>query len=223
MEISQRLLGLMFALSVAVGAGLGLLWNALKLLRALTGAETGHPPSEADGRTAAGKAGLPFPVRCCGLLRQALFFGADVLFGLTCGIAVILLLYYTNDGQFRLLALLGTAGGFFVWYHTLGRLLDRLTDLFVRLLRRLARIVGKLLLWLPMQLLRLWNAVIGQRLAACHQRRREKRRQNAARKRSERGLPSEPDQPRTKKRKTTRSRNEKRKAAEVVYERKTRL
>ena len=52
----------------------------------------------------------------------------QVLFGVLCGVALILLLYYVNDGQFRLLAVLGLGCGFFAWYHTLGRLLGALTD-----------------------------------------------------------------------------------------------
>ena len=74
---------------------------------------------------------------------RILLTGADVLFGILCGVALILLLYYVNDGQFRLLAVLGLGCGFFVWYQTLGRLLGFLTDRLSAGLRTvLARLRG---------------------------------------------------------------------------------
>ena len=107
MEISQGLLGALFSLSAVTGAGLGVLWSLIRLLRGICGADR--------------RGWHTVPVRI-------LLTGTDVLFGVLCGVALILLLYYVNDGQFRLLAVLGLGCGFFAWYHTLGRLLGALTD-----------------------------------------------------------------------------------------------
>ena len=125
MEISQGLLGALFSLSAVTGAGLGVLWSLIRLLRGICGADR--------------RGWHTVPVRI-------LLTGMDVLFGVLCGVALILLLYYVNDGQFRLLAVLGLGCGFFAWYHTLGRLLgaltDRLSAWLYAALRRLSRLRG---------------------------------------------------------------------------------
>ena len=92
MEISQGLLGALFSLSAVTGAGLGVLWSLIRLLRGICGADR--------------RGWHTVPVRI-------LLTGTDVLFGVLCGVALILLLYYVNDGQFRLLAVLGLGCFFF--------------------------------------------------------------------------------------------------------------
>lgn len=120
MEISQKLLGLMFTLSVAAGAGLGCILDLIGLLRALTGA--GGTVTQARRAEKPRSAGEAVQLILRGT-RGTLLFLVDVLFGILCGCVLILLLYYTNDGGFRLLAVIGMAAGFFVWRSTAGRLL----------------------------------------------------------------------------------------------------
>jgi hypothetical protein len=108
-------------------------------------------------------------------LRSLGLFFLDVLFGLLCVCVLILLLYYTNDGQFRLLAVAGMGCGFFAWYHTLGRLLGRVTDGAVRGLYFVAKQLIRLLLW-PLRMLgRAWMATVGKRIVAARQRRQHRR------------------------------------------------
>ncbi len=170
MEISQKLLGAVFALSVLCGAGLGLLWNLLRLLRALCGVGVSPAPVQEDC-----PAVRPGRHRLLTGLRSVWLFLLDVLFGLLCVCVLILLLYYTNDGQFRLLAAAGMGCGFFAWYHTLGRLLGRFTDVMVRGLYFVARQLIRLLLWPPRMLRRAWMATVGKRIAAARQRSRHRR------------------------------------------------
>lgn len=132
MEISQVSLGLLFVLAVATGAGMGALWNLIRFLRSLCGASGAH---------------------IIRILRGFLLTIADVLFGVLCGVMLILLLYYANDGQPRLLAVLGCGCGFFVWYHTLGRLIGKLTDTLSRALHTVLR-------WLFSPLRRLIGRVV---------------------------------------------------------------
>lgn len=137
MEISQVSLGLLFVLAVATGAGMGALWSLIRFLRSLCGA------------TDEAQAGAHI-IR---LLRYILLTIADVLFGVLCGVMLILLLYYANDGQPRLLAVLGCGCGFFVWYHTLGKLIGKLTDTLSRALHTVLR-------WLFSPLRRLIGRVV---------------------------------------------------------------
>lgn len=119
MEISQRLLGLLFTLSVLTGCGLGCVSELLGLLRALSGAD--RPPR----RLRSSRPAARFVRAVLRGAKKAALFLADVSFGLLCGVALILLLYYVNDGGFRLIAVVGMAAGCFVWRHTLGRLTRR--------------------------------------------------------------------------------------------------
>lgn len=127
MEISQGLLGLLFSLSVATGVGMGIVWSLLRFLRGVCG--TG------------GRGWRAIPVR-------VLLICADILFGILGGVSIILLLYYINDGQFRLLAILGAGCGFFAWYHTLGALLGIVTDRLSAWMRAtLRRAVSPVVCW----------------------------------------------------------------------------
>ena len=126
MEISQSLLGLMYVWAVVAGAVLGASYDVLRLSRVMLG--------------------LPGKLLCVGRWRRvgrhALLFVQDVLFGLIGGLVLVLLLYYTNDGQFRGLAVVGMLSGFFVYYYTLGGLVrlgvDGLTNGLERLFRTVA-------------------------------------------------------------------------------------
>lgn len=120
MELSQTLLGLMFSLSLVSGLCMGVLWSCLRLFRSLLGTER------------RGHMGLR-------MVRAVLLVGGDVLFCLTCSVWLILLLYYTNDGQFRLLSVLGCGCGFLGWLGTLGYLLGKCTDRLCRGLHKLIR------------------------------------------------------------------------------------
>lgn len=161
MEISQASLGLLFSLSVGTGAGMGVLWSLLRFLRSLCGETDAAQP-------AAWRTGW----HILRLLRCILFTLADILFGLLCGVLLILLLYYANDGQPRLLALLGCGCGFFAWYHTLGRLVGRLTD-------RLSRALRSALRWLLSPLRRLSGRVAGAAQARYRAAQEKRNRQKA--------------------------------------------
>lgn len=120
MELSQTLLGFMLSLSLVLGLCMGILWSCLRLFRGLLGIERqGH---------------MGFRV-----VRAVLLVGGDVLFCLTCSVLFILLLYYTNDGQFRLLSVLGCGCGFLGWLGTLGYQLGKCTDRLCRGLHKLIR------------------------------------------------------------------------------------
>lgn len=135
MEVSQKLLGLMFTLSVTTGAGLGLILNLIGLIRALTGAKKTDPrPVQTAGKRALA---AWYARRALRGIPDVLTFLIDVLFGILCGCALVLLLYYTNDGGFRLLAVIGMAAGVFAWHYTLGRPLTKLTDSAAARLRRI--------------------------------------------------------------------------------------
>ena len=55
-------------------------------------------------------------------LLQIVMFFEDILFFIIAGCVIALLLYYTNDGQFRGMAIFGVACGFVLYYFTVGRL-----------------------------------------------------------------------------------------------------
>ena len=149
MEISQVLLGLMFSISVGTGALLGFIYDVFRFVRVLSG----------EGKDK--KVG-----RLHSLLSAAAVFVEDFIFCMLCGIAFLLLIYYTNDGQLRGLALIGVASGAFVYCNTIGRLMSRLFPWLGIQVRKIATAVVKILL-LPLVLLKAaYLATVGKLLAA---------------------------------------------------------
>ena len=166
--LSQREPALMFVYATVVGFFLGAVYGTLCLLRLLVhemvqmcrikkaNGESGcreemgdmpppdrvaendcaHPPDTASSDTALSDA----PKRHFVGSRVLLFF-TDLIFALVSALALILLLYYTNDGQFRAPAVIGMACGFFVYTVTLGRLILRVGGALVRFACRLVRVV----------------------------------------------------------------------------------
>ena len=118
----------MLAVSLAVGLGLGCLYQLLRFLRAILS------PRSGQGTTP--------------LFRVVLFW-EDILFAVVSSVAVILLCYYTNDGALRWPIIGGMAGGFFVYVQTLGRLTVKAEDALARFFRRLVKTIC-LLLWRPL-------------------------------------------------------------------------
>jgi len=179
MEISQRLLGMLFVWATVLGFSLGGVYDLIRITRILCGVHyvkrfSGgeNPSSEAQ---APSKASPIWRRRIFHAQRNLLIFVGDILFGVVCGIALVLLLYYANDGQFRFLAVFGMVCGFFVYYHTLGRLVMLFSEAIVLAVRRLVRWTLRLVL-LPLRaFVRLLYRAIGQRIVLLVKRIRYKR------------------------------------------------
>ena len=178
MEISQRLLGMLFVWAVLLGFALGGVYDVLRITRILCGVHyAGRPLQSASGAVDASLAPSSPPTfrrRLSRILRTLLIFAEDLLFGVVCGISLIILLYYTNDGQFRALSVCGMACGFFVYYHTLGRLVMLFSEVIVYALRRLVLWIVHLTL-LPFRwLTRLLCRTVGRRITRLAKRIRHK-------------------------------------------------
>lgn len=152
MEISQTLLGLMYVWAVAAGALWGLVYDAFRLSRKALGFGA-----------------------CERVWQKAVLFAEDVLFGLVGGVILILLLYYTNNGQFRGLALVGLLSGFFVYEHTVGRLVRLCLDWLIAVIKRVVRWAVRFVC-LPFRILyRLYERIIGRRLKEWRDQKRLRR------------------------------------------------
>lgn len=95
------------ALSIPLGALLGVLYDTVRLLRLLFGITVKSP---FGGR---------------GFARWLSFFGTaigDLLFCVLAGAILCAFFFLTGDGRMRAYGLLGAALGFFCYYHTVGRL-----------------------------------------------------------------------------------------------------
>lgn len=129
MELSQRLLCLLFLASFGAGGCLGGVFDLLRMSRLLLmfprikGAESQPTPSRRAKWN-----------RRCQLL---LLFVEDMLFALLCGMVMILLLYFLNDGKIRWLAPVGMACGFFAYMVTIGKLIQKCLAWLTRVIRRL--------------------------------------------------------------------------------------
>lgn len=172
MEISQTLLGFMFVCAVITGAFLGVIYDVIRITRIIVGIrytrkDTTHSVGECDV--------MPHDALTVRILRAVLVFIEDVIFCLVCGVCVVLLLYYTNDGQFRGIAVLGVAAGFFVYYVTVGRVVIRFSEFIVELLQRALRLILKVIV-LPIKLIYcLYCSTLGKILARLWERYRANR------------------------------------------------
>ena len=151
--LSQRTLALLFVYGALIGFGLGLLYDGLRVARLALG----ESPDETRGRPP--------------LLTVFLFF-EDVFFLLAATLSLILLCYYGNDGQIRAPAALGLLGGFFVYRHTVSRLVLRLANGLIRLAKKLLSALCGLL---TAPLRGLWSVTVGRWLNLRRERITEKR------------------------------------------------
>ncbi len=122
MEISQKLLCFLFLASFVSGATLGGIYDLLSISRLMVGLSPANKTSHKRGQ------------RCLGM---GLLFLEDLCFAILCGVTLLLLLYFINDGVFRFLAPLGMGCGIFVYRVTIGRLMMRIADALVRFIRRM--------------------------------------------------------------------------------------
>jgi hypothetical protein len=162
---TQRALSMMLVYAAAAGFGLGGVYDVLRFLRVLYG----------DGTHIDRKGRKP-------RLFSLLLFLEDVIFSVMAALTLILLVYYTNDGQLRAPAVMGMAGGFFVYMQTVGRLTAKAEKVLSRLVKRAVKLALLLLLrpllWvgtLPAKAARcLWMVSGGRALAARREKQTEK-------------------------------------------------
>ena len=72
-------------------------------------------------------------------------FFCDVAFFVAAGVVALLLIYRMGGGLFRAFTFGGMISGFALYYLSLGRLTIRLTDVFVRTLKKALGVVGRIL------------------------------------------------------------------------------
>ena len=151
MEISQTLLGMTFVIATLAGLAVGAMYDVLRITRVLLAHLVGN--GTASRRTV-----------------KAVCFVEDVLFTIAASLVLILLVYYTGDGQLRALAPVGLTCGFFVWYVTLGKLIMRLSDVIASVIAKAVRLTVRytlLVVSLPFRLFgHAFMCVIGYRLMA---------------------------------------------------------
>lgn len=146
----------MLARSFVCGVCLGVFYDLLRLLRIMTATE---PKKSYFPRTAPtderldklcdarlplppllrlyGKDSVPSVQTLCksalgkshSVICHILRFFSDIFFFAVAGVAISLVLYYNNDGQFRLLVPLIVLSGFFTYCTTFGRIVKRFASL----------------------------------------------------------------------------------------------
>ena len=140
-----------FVIAVPAGLAIGAVYDALRITRVLLAHITGN--GAVSRHTV-----------------KVVCFMEDVLFALAATLVLILLVYYTGDGQLRALAPMGMACGFFVWYVTAGKLIMRLSDVIAGCVAKAVRFTVRytlLAVSLPFRLIaRAFMCAVGYRLIA---------------------------------------------------------
>lgn len=148
MASTQNQLLAMFLWSLAVGGILALLYDVLHLSRLLLWGKDDTVWMPAPNR------------RLSRMAARMLLTVEDVFFGVICGIAFILLLYYTNDGRPRAWALAGACSGYGAYALLLRAPIRRLFALVTQGVRWMLRRTGHLLLLPFGWLVRLWRKTV---------------------------------------------------------------
>ena len=128
MEISQKLLCLLFLVATASGFGLGVVYDLFTITRMLVGCPQGQIPHASAKKW-----------RVCHLL----LFVEDMIFALLWGCTTILIGYLLNHGQVRWMVPVGMGCGFFVYMVTLGRLVRHVATWVVNLVHRILNILWR--------------------------------------------------------------------------------
>lgn len=134
MEISQIDLFLLFLYSVATGAVLGVIYDAIRVTRALFLSENERylkielPIIK--------KAAYPKSAKKLSRVAADIFIAAgDFVFMLTAAVAIILVAYVRNMGRMRWLIPTGVAVGFVLYYYTIGKLILKISGFLAFLIR----------------------------------------------------------------------------------------
>ncbi len=118
--IPQSALWYMLVVAVLTGAGLGVLCDGLFILRVLC----------RDPRAASTNSEQTQAPAICGRVRTVAYVVlrtlCDLIFVLTATIILLLLCYYTSDGQLRAPAVVGLTLGFWIYRKTVSRFLRKL-------------------------------------------------------------------------------------------------
>ena len=97
------------------------------------------------------------------VLSQIIIAIRDIIFFFICSVTFAVFVYYTNNGNIRLFAVIGTLSGFFVFYFSVGRFVrkvfETLIHIFYKLISFLAfpirRGIKKCFPWIRLKIARL--------------------------------------------------------------------
>ncbi len=156
MEVSQTALAFMLLCSFISGAGLGLFYDFLRIVRAVFGVSCRNMSAIDSGVKKAPfieRVSLPclplFASRWCRMqnndvniskkgsrhkqkiLPTVIIFVGDVIFGIVVGLTAVILTYYTNNGQTRGFVFFGMSVGFAVYRFTLAKLVRGVSDIIL--------------------------------------------------------------------------------------------
>ncbi len=129
MEISPIRMALLLFYSFVFGMGVGVFYDANRIIRVFLGERYSRVGVEG---IASWK--LPIchkPIYLEGkkkTVRKAVIFIGDFLCVLVAALGIIVLNYSYNSGEFRMFTFFGTAVGFLLYYHTVGRLVMLISE-----------------------------------------------------------------------------------------------
>ncbi len=88
-------------------------------------------------------------------VTNMVYFICDILFFIIAAVVSAIFIFHVNNGRIRGIALFGSLVGFVLYYNTLGRLVSAVTDLIIKTLYRILRLIKEAVL-LP-----IWRFTVG--------------------------------------------------------------
>lgn len=152
--LSQLMLARLFAASLLLGFGFGLLYDCFRIRR-LAFAPRGSIRADRKRRNRSA------------WLSNLLLHAEDVLFFVTAGVATAILYFAISKGQVRLMAIVGECAGFLLYRQTLGRLVMACADRIIRLIAWIIRMIGRFVILPPLRLLGRLAVTFGKCILRC--------------------------------------------------------
>ena len=123
MEISQLSFVLLAAYSLCFGVMLGAVYELIRLPRVLLFAEHGKINYREIKLPGIGRSAYPLKdSKKAEAVKSAIMVVGDVLFGILCGVTVVMVSCAYNSGRVRAIIFAGLAVGFGLYYFTVGKL-----------------------------------------------------------------------------------------------------
>lgn len=158
-HVSQLALASLTLYSAAVGVLLGAIYDIFRILR--IAAEPSFKLKHIHVREeAAGSSKTAVRATHVDRIRFWIIFIEDIIFSLICAAVISITVFHLNTGHPRWFILLGAAGGFSLYYHTVGRLVMLLSSRIILLVRTIVLFVLKMTLFPLLRLLGMLVRVI---------------------------------------------------------------
>ena len=167
-HVSQSALASLSLYSAAVGAVLGAVYDIFRIMRIA---------AEPSCRLKKKKIGQDIDSRSDvrgEKIRFIAIFAEDIIFSVICAAVISVTVFHLDSGHPRWFILLGAAGGFAIYYNTIGRLISVFAPYIILFVRTVSYFIMKITVFPVIRIIRcIWRFIYGRLSERCRIHRAE--------------------------------------------------